>query len=491
MSTVVPISSGTLIIDYVVEQVIGQGGFGTVYLVTDTTLQKKFALKEYTPHNLVVRSSGNRIKVQDPAKAHEFKRGIKAFLREARRLAKFSHPNIIRVVRFFETNNTAYLVTDIAEGGSLRELLNSHQDAWTENEIRNLLLPICSGVANMHDEGLIHGDIKPDNIVIGKSGEPILIDMGASLELDQVSDNDVGMIATPAYAPPEQLSNNGPRGPWLDVFAIAATLYEVMSGQPPRWARRGSQYDPLVPASASDSVANEIRAIPLADVAHKCYSTQLMMVVDRCLESDYRARPHSIDGLIRALLHPNDLDTAPAAIDISEKMLQHFLNFAKPNDDLFADELAMFIVTFPVLDFAWRLGGEIPVTKALEKLSADTESLALVECYKRTIVGHGFSSLRDASTSFRLGARADEYAASYELDRQEDRWTYSLTRRQLVLNCLAPKAGDDVQGFSELMEVVINRARSRVKKVVRAALTPYYWIMTSSGWERKIRQDIN
>ncbi len=77
------------------------------------------------------------------------------------------------------------------------------------------------------------------------------------------------------------------------------------------------------------------------------------------------------------------------------------------------------------------------------------------------------------------------------LDRQEDRWTYSLTRRQLVLNCLAPKAGDDVQGFSELMEVVINRARSRVKKVVRAALTPYYWIMTSSGWERKIRQDIN
>ena len=477
--------------DYMIDRVIGQGGFGTTYLVTDITLHKKFALKEYTPHQIVVRSSKNQIRVQDPALAHHLKRGIKEFLQEARRLAKFYHPNIVRAVRFFETNNTAYLVTDFAEGGSLRELLNSRGDAWTEDEIRALLLPICSGVENMHEEGLVHGDIKPDNIVFGKSGEPVLIDLGASMEYQRESGNGVDMIATPAYAPPEQLSSTGPRGPWIDVFAIAATMYELMSGQPPVWSQRGTRYDPLVPASICDSVAHEARVTPLANTAHKCYSTQLVMVVDRCLEPDYLVRPRSIDELIRALSHPKDIDIAQAAADISEKMLQHFFNWAKPNDGLYADEFAMFIVAFPVLDFTWRLGSQISMKKAFERFAAGTEPLALVERYKSTIVSRGFRSLKGTNTSFPLDARADEYAAAYALDRQEIECTYSLTRRQLVFNCIAPTSSDDEQGFNELMEELIDRARYRVKKVVRAAFTPYYWVMTPSGWERRIKEDID
>lgn len=488
VSRVAPMAPGTLIREYRIEKVIGQGGFGTTYLVSDLSLEKQFALKEYTPHHFVLRKKGNKIEVREKRFSEYFSRGLRDFLQEARRLARFSHPNIVRVSRFFEANGTAYVLTDLETGGSLRDVLNSRRTSFVEMEIRALLIPICSGVSQMHDEGLIHGDIKPDNILIRQNGEPVLIDFGASVEIVPESEQPAEIVATPAYAPPEQLSDDGPRGPWIDVFALAATVYEFMSGKPPIWAPRGSGFDPLIPVSASAELADEMIVIPVERVAREHYSTQLMLVIDRCLQPDYRARPRSIAELLRALSEPGDLDAASAVVDISGKMLQHFANWANPNDGLYADEFAMFIVSFPILDFAWRLGAQTTIQKAFERVATCNPSVLALR-YQQDMIARGFRSQKGGIDLATLVARADAYAAAYMVDRKEEKWTYARTRMQLVKHCLAPTAPNDAESFSNLMEDVIDRARGRVKKAVRSALTPYYWVKTNSGWERKVKEE--
>lgn len=487
---VTPLPPSTQVDEYRIERTIGQGGFGTTYLALDTTLCKKFALKEYTPHHLVFRHERNCLQVRDPALHDVFERGLAEYLVEARRLAKFSHPNIVRVSRFFQDNGTAYLLTDFEEGGSLRELLRSHEEVWTEDEIRSLLLPICAGIETMHEKGLIHGDIKPDNIVIRLSGDPVLIDLGASMEYGSHSNDRTEVVATPAYAPPEWLFRKSQRGPWVDLYSVAATMYELMSGKPPIWIRRGHQFDPGIPVSASAVVADEIIVKPVADVARNHYSTQLMMVIDRCLEADYTARPHSISEFIRALSFPEDLDISDAVSDISWKMLQHFSNWAKPNDGLFVEEFAMFIACFPAIDFSWRLSDPSPKEKTFDRIAAEIDLTKLSDDHKETLVERGFCSLRSEGKRVSLEARVNEYVAAYRLDRRETNWTYSLLLEHVVQNCLASTAQEDINGFSELMEGVIDRARGRVKKVVRKAFTPYYWTMTHSGWARQVKDRV-
>jgi len=121
-------------------------------------------------------------------------------------------------------------------------------------------------------------------------------------------------------------------------------------------------------------------------------------------------------------------------------MLVHFINCAKPNEDLYVDEFVMFLVAFPILDFAWRLGGQMPLARALDTYTGERDALAMVNQYKDKMIARGFPSQRASLDRAILIARANKYAQAYELDRREQSWIYQRTRTLLAKNCLSPLA---------------------------------------------------
>jgi serine/threonine protein kinase len=398
-------------------------------------------------------------------------RGLKGFLEEARHLSQFSHANIVAVARFLETNGTGYLVMEYERGGTLRSLMRSRKGGFGEEEVRAVLLPLCAGLSALHAENLLHRDIKPDNILIRESGDPVLIDFGATVDLEYMEGDDWIIVATPGYAPPEQFSREAPHGPWIDIYAIGATIYEMISGV---------RLAPFPERLRGQEVGSA------AAVARGNYSTALLSLVDRCIDLDYRVRPASLSELTLHLLSDEQKLIEQVVTDVSRKAIRHFANFARPNEGLFADEFAAFILSFTIIDLAWRFGTRLPTKEMADRVSQYVEKTTLDLC-AADLANAGFTNNRGRLTRALLLQRLDEYAAAYLLDRQAEDWKYELLRRQATKNSLFPKAQGDALGFSSLIENVIDRARGRVKKAVEKALLPYAWVQTPSGWERILR----
>ena len=174
-----PLPLDTLIADYVVRRVIGHGGFGTTYLCEDKNLKKPFVVKELTPHALVMRRDNGMVAPRGSLQRLAFERMRDAYLKEAQALAMFSHPHIARAVRYFEENNTAYLVMEYEAGRNLRAYLQDRGGVLTDHELEAIARPVCEGLHELHSVGLIHRDVKPDNLLIRQDGSPVLLDFGA------------------------------------------------------------------------------------------------------------------------------------------------------------------------------------------------------------------------------------------------------------------------------------------------------------------------
>src|SRR3954471_16791935 len=154
---------------YVLERVLGQGGFGITYLAHDTNLDRPVAIKEYLPTDVARRRSDASARPRTETQAERFAWGLERFLSEARTLARFDHPNIVRVLSVFELNSTAYMVMRFEEGETLAALLD-HRHSLGEADLSRVLLPILDGLELVHNAGFIHRDIKPDNILIRSDG---------------------------------------------------------------------------------------------------------------------------------------------------------------------------------------------------------------------------------------------------------------------------------------------------------------------------------
>ncbi len=290
------LASQSVLHEYRIDQVLGVGGFGISYLGHDTHLDKAVAIKEYLPGELATRAGGTVVPLSAEREA-DYRWGLERFLLEARTLAKFSHPNIVRVLRYFEANGTAYMVMDYERGEPLKSLLQ-HAPQPPEALLKKLAAPLLDGLAHVHAGGFLHRDIKPENIIVRPGGEPVLIDFGAARNALGGTTRSLTAVLTPGYAPLEQYSGEGKQGPWTDLYAFAGVLYRAVTGQPPPDAVTRLKGD-AVPAG-------------LARVRTR-YGEPFLRAIQWALQMDEKQRPQTVEQWKAALLAP--ASPAPATED--------------------------------------------------------------------------------------------------------------------------------------------------------------------------------
>jgi serine/threonine protein kinase len=223
---------GSMLMEYRLDSVLGAGGFGITYLAHDTNLEKNVAIKEYLPGAVAVRGSGGAVLPTSSGLDKEYRWGLDRFIQEARTLAKFSHPHIVRVNRFFEANGTGYMVMDYEAGEPLKAWLQRNPFP-PEPALRAMLAPLLDGLEKVHAAGFLHRDIKPDNIFIRKDGGPVLIDFGSARQAVAGASQALTTIVSPGYAPFEQYTTSAEQGPWSDIYSLSGVLYFAVTGQSP------------------------------------------------------------------------------------------------------------------------------------------------------------------------------------------------------------------------------------------------------------------
>lgn len=220
---------------YLVGRALGHGGFGITYLAWDQEQGRKLAIKEYMPNGVAARASGDpRVGPISDAGAAEYLYGLDKFIEEAQMLARFQqYPNIASVVAFFKENGTAYLVMEFLDGVTFEEFLNRRGGRISWEKALRVMQPVLEALSTLHAEDILHRDVSPDNIFITKSGEVRLIDFGAARHALRQRSRKLSVILKEGYAPEEQYRTSGRQGPWTDVYAAAATLYQAITGQIP------------------------------------------------------------------------------------------------------------------------------------------------------------------------------------------------------------------------------------------------------------------
>ena len=227
--------TGSILKDrYIIGRVIGFGGFGVTYIAWDCLLETKVAIKEYLPSEFSTRVLGHtQVTVFSGDKEEQFNDGMVRFIEEAKKLAKYhSTPGIVKIFDSFECNNTAYIIMELLEGETLSEILKK-KNTIPEDEAVRMMIPVIKSLEEVHKEGIIHRDIAPDNIFVTKNGNVKLIDFGAARYATTTHSRSLTVIIKPGYSPEEQYRSRGDQGPYTDVYAVAATLYKMITGQTP------------------------------------------------------------------------------------------------------------------------------------------------------------------------------------------------------------------------------------------------------------------
>lgn len=225
--------------------ILGMGNFGITYIGFDMLLECRVAVKEFFPDEMVEREEDGRLRVAVGTTEEEYKDELAAYQREARILAQFSkHPGIVSIKELFYENNTAYMVMEYLEGGTLRRYIDNHGGRLSVEHTLSLMEPVITSMEEIHKMGLIHRDISPENIMLDDDGSIKVIDFGATKKLS----NKTAQIyfGKFGYAPLEQMMGEG-QGAWTDVYGICATMYCMITGDIPTDAYQRSLNEPLIP----------------------------------------------------------------------------------------------------------------------------------------------------------------------------------------------------------------------------------------------------
>lgn len=260
---------------YMIGRVIGVGGFGITYIGWDLNLQTYIAIKEYFPDSIASRDTGTSPDatqvVPNDSKVDVYNKGLKRYVEEAQNVSKFYNlQGIVSVKDFFYENGTAYIVMEYINGINLKEFLNNSGGRLDENTVLALMKPVLESLFQIHNAGLIHRDISPDNIMVNGDGKIKLIDFGSARGESAETDKTYTVILKHGYAPSEQYYAKGNQGPWTDIYSICATMYKMLTGKVPPNSIERMENDTYVPPSAwGISVSQRTEAVMAKGLAVK------------------------------------------------------------------------------------------------------------------------------------------------------------------------------------------------------------------------------
>jgi hypothetical protein len=294
---------------YEIDSILGQGGFGITYLARDTNLDQLVAIKEFLPSDLATRTQDSAVHPLSGSHTDTYGWGLNRFLTEARTLAKFRHPNIVRVMSVFEANNTAYMVMEYERGESFENMLKFKQVSG-EPTLKRILLALLDGLELVHDAGFIHRDIKPSNVYLREDGVPVLLDFGSARLALGVETRTLTSLVSPGYAPFEQYNatrESDKQGPWTDIYALGATMYRAVTGQ-----------GPVDAAARANLLLDEQRDPfePCAQMPLDGYSQEFLHAIDRALAFTPGDRPQSVAAW-RALVVAGAVDSEAATVAVA------------------------------------------------------------------------------------------------------------------------------------------------------------------------------
>ncbi len=308
-----PLPAGYVLNGYRIEKPLSSGGFSIVYLARDEA-GTPFAIKEYLPSALPLRTEGVEVTITDESNLAIFRHGLKCFFEEGRALAMISHANVVRVENFFRANETCYMVMQYVRGRTLQFHIQRNRQEMTEAFIRRLFAHLMNGLREVHTNKLLHLDIKPANIFISMEGRPVLLDFGAA----RITLSEEAMKLKPMYtagfaAPEHYRFKPGELGPWSDIYSVGATLYTCIAGTPPQ---------------AGDQREEKDRMIPLRTLARQSYSDELFDIVESCLAVDWLKRPQTAFDLQKRLMQE--------PVEEEKKSATFFETINKPLSKLFS-----------------------------------------------------------------------------------------------------------------------------------------------------------
>jgi serine/threonine protein kinase len=317
--------AGARLGDYEIVRTVGSGGFGKVYLAHDHVLDRDVAIKEYLPAQLACRTPELAVAVRAPEFTDNYAAGLRSFVNEAKILAHFNHPAVVKVHRFWEANGTAYMVMPFVHGPTLRDVRRSMRTAPTEAWLRGVLDPLLDALAMLHAEGVYHRDIAPDNVLLPGAHEPVLLDFGAARRVLGDRTQTLTAVLKPSYAPIEQYAEATQvrQGPWTDLYALGAVIHYLLHAAPP-------------PPSTVRSMHDEMRL--LTDRPPPGVSTTFLAAVQWALAVRPQDRPQSVQQLRKALdgqmVPPppriqtllRDTDGAPLRLPVADAAPEDLMN---------------------------------------------------------------------------------------------------------------------------------------------------------------------
>ena len=290
---------GTRLDEFELTAVLGEGGFGVVYLAYDHLLERQVALKEYMP-SFARRGTGIQVGVHSAQNAESFEAGRRSFVNEARMLAKFDHPSLVKVYRFWEGNGTAYMVMPYYRGQTLKQSLQKRAERPDEAWLKTLLAPLLDALEIIHQDHCFHRDVAPDNILMLEDGRPVLLDFGAARRAVGEANQAFTVILKQNYAPIEQYAEmpGMSQGAWTDLYALASVVHYAIDGAPPPPAMSRMMSDPYV---------------PLATRHAGKFSPGFLQALDQALAFKPGDRPQSVAAM-RRLLGIDTVAPVPAPV---------------------------------------------------------------------------------------------------------------------------------------------------------------------------------
>lgn len=277
---------GTVVDDYIIERELAHGGFSSVYLARDRVTQVQVALKEYLPRKLAHRTWNNEVVANNEESKKLIAHGRALFLDEAKVLTKLKHPSIVEVVNFFQANSTVYLVMVYGYGITLDKLLKSKKIKTTDQWLLKVFGDLLKGINLIHQQNILHLDIKPVNMLIRPGDNVMLLDFGAIQSYPQTKAKNQAYILTKGFSPLEQYSSKGILGPYSDIYAVGASMRTCL--------------DYSVPPQAPDREGGD--EFPLAQKAHAGkFNKRLLEIIDWAMEVSPTNRPQTIKELQDAL----------------------------------------------------------------------------------------------------------------------------------------------------------------------------------------------